>query len=78
MTTREETAKQWADAAAKILTGRTVKAVRYLTPDEADALGWHRASLSIELDDGTVIIPSADAEYAHAWTIFDVMRSRCP
>ena len=52
----------WTDYAKKHLLGKTISQVRMLTQPEADKLGWSSGTLVIQLDDGTVLVPSADDE----------------
>ena len=52
------------------LLGKTIVAIRYLTQEEADGLGWHEKSLVRVLDDGTYIFPSQDDEGNGAGVLF--------
>ena len=52
----------WAKDAAKLLLGRRIVTVRYLTIKEIKALGWLGSSIVLQLDDGTAIYPSRDDE----------------
>lgn len=63
-------AKQWADKAAALLVGRTIKEARYMTGIERKDLGWRNRSLVLLLDDGTYIWPSADDEGNDAGAFF--------
>ena len=63
-------AKEWADKAAALLVGRTIKEVRYMTGIERKDLGWRNRSLVLLLDDGTYIWPSADDEGNDAGAFF--------
>ena len=63
-------AKQWADKAAAVLVGRTIKKVRYLTAEERKGLGWSARPLVIILDDETHIWPSSDDEGNGAGALF--------
>lgn len=56
------TEQAWIQVAQKLLVGRTIKAVDYMTADEADQCGWSARPIMITLDDGTVIYPSRDDE----------------
>lgn len=62
MTHRNNIVKHWTEEARSRLEGRTVKAVRYLTKAEMDALCWGESVLVIEFDDGTMVFPSRDDE----------------
>jgi hypothetical protein len=52
----------WTARAQKLLNGRTITAVSYLSAEEASEMGWYGRSLAIELDNGVVIFASADDE----------------
>jgi hypothetical protein len=60
--TRKEIEAHWTKEADGALTGKRVKAVRYLSPEEAKGLGWHSRPLVMEFDDGTLLFPSRDDE----------------
>ena len=65
-----EILNEWTDSATKLLKGRTIKAVRYMTPDECDGSDWSRAALVIELDNGVSLWPSMDDEGNDAGALF--------
>ena len=44
------------------LIGKTIKQVRYLTPNECANFGWNKSSLAMFLSDGTIMIPQCDDE----------------
>ena len=48
------------------LVGKTIKALRPMTPEELETEGWddgrRGVPVAIELDDGTVIYPARDEE----------------
>ena len=46
----------------QFLVGRTIKAVRYLTPNECANFGWNKSPLVMFLNDGTIMIPQCDDE----------------
>ena len=54
--------RTWTDAASKLLKGKKITEVRYLSKKEARDLGWNRRSIVLQLNDGTVIYPSRDDE----------------
>ena len=62
--------KRWTDYARKHLVGRTIKAIGYMSAEEADELGWYGRALVIELDDGTALFPSQDDEGNDAGALF--------
>ena len=44
------------------LIGKTIKQVRYLTPNECANFGWNKSPLAMFLSDGTIMIPQCDDE----------------
>ena len=52
------------------LLGKTIVAIRYLTQEEADGLGWYEKSLVLVLNDGSYIFPSQDDEGNGAGALF--------
>lgn len=67
---KENHRKFWGDLAAKILLGRQITKVGYLSKKEVESLGWDHASLAIELDDGTTLWASRDDEGNDAGALF--------
>jgi hypothetical protein len=61
---------RWGEYAEERLVGRTVKSVRYLTPEETKEMGWYSRPLVIEFDDGSLIFPSRDDEGNGAGALF--------
>lgn len=70
MNARGDSQNRWLHDAAPILVGRTIKRIRYLSDSERDELMWDRASIVLELDDGTLLWPSADDEGNDAGALF--------
>lgn len=64
------TEKKWTQFATTHLVGRKISSARYLTPDEADGLGWSQRCVVLTLDDGTMLYPSSDDEGNEAGTLF--------
>ncbi len=62
--------KEWETDIAKVLVGKKIVAIRYMTDEEMDNHGWSRRALIIQLDDGTAIYPSADDEGNGAGALF--------
>jgi len=56
------TRNNWEEKAAKLLVGKKIKTVSYLSAEEMKAYGWSKAAIAIELEDGTVLVPSMDDE----------------
>ena len=67
---REQLKKQWSERASKLLVGRKIKSVSYMTPKEESDAGWDRAPLVIELDNDVVIFASSDDEGNGAGALF--------
>jgi hypothetical protein len=61
---------KWAVKCNKVLKGRTITSVRYMTDDEMNSLGWYSKAIVIQLDDGNLIFPSADDEGNDAGALF--------
>ena len=54
---------RWEETANKILLGRKIVKIHWLTEEEADkGFGWYKRPVTLELDDGTAIIPQCDDE----------------
>jgi len=66
----KELKKVWAEEAAKILEGRTIVAVRYMTDKEVKDLAFRRAGIVLMLNDGTFIFPSMDDEGNDSGALF--------
>ncbi len=50
------------ELANRLLRGRTISLVRYITDDEMEQLGWDRKGVVIQFDDDSIIYPSMDDE----------------
>lgn len=70
MSDTKDYAKIWGDRVADLLVGRTITAVRYLTEEERDDLGWYDRSVVIVLSDGVMLFPSRDDEGNGAGALF--------
>lgn len=64
------TEKHWTDVASKLLKGRTIKAVRYMTPEEAEGLGWYKRSIVFVLDNKEICFVAADDEGNDGGSLF--------
>ena len=62
--------KRWTAYAEEHLKGRKIIHVRYVTKEEADAMGWYKRPLVMVLDNDTVIYLSADDEGNDGGAIF--------
>ena len=65
-----ELKNKWAAKASTLLVGKKITAVRYLTEEETESLGWQCSSLVIILEDGSYIFPSSDDEGNAAGALF--------
>ena len=45
-----------------VLNGKTIKMARYMTPEEAEEMGWHSRALVLFFDDGNDMILQCDDE----------------
>lgn len=52
------------------LVGKKVTAVRYMTDEEVEDMGWNSKALVIQLDDSSIIFPSRDDEGNDAGALF--------
>ena len=60
----------WTEVASKQLLGRKIIAVRYMSLEEMNELGWESRCFVIQLDDGILIFPSMDDEGNGAGVLF--------
>ena len=58
----KERVKHWIDYADERLVGRKIKAVRWMSKEEVEDIGWRDRPIVIHLDDGSLIFPSSDDE----------------
>jgi len=65
----KETEKIWTKK-CRVLIGKKIVNVRYLTKKEMEYLGWYSKSLVIFFDDGTYIYPSQDDEGNDGGSLF--------
>ena len=54
--------KKWQDKAEKMLVGKKIIGVEWMTDKECEDAGWYKKPICMLLDDGTWIYPSADDE----------------
>ena len=59
----KERDKFWNARAIRILKGKTIVQVRYLTAEECENNMWYKRGLVLVLNDGTKIIPGSDDEF---------------
>lgn len=67
---KEADLKQHNERQEKLLKGKTVKQVRYLTDEEMKAMMWDKRPIAIQFDDGTVIVPMQDDEGNEGGSIY--------
>jgi hypothetical protein len=58
----ENNEQKWTEEAKKLLVGKKVIGVRYLTKAEAEQHGWYSRPLVIFLEGGLIVYPSSDEE----------------
>lgn len=61
---------QWVKKAESVLLGRWITKVRYMDDEEQEATGFYHKALVIQLDDGTILFPSADDEGNDAGALY--------
>ena len=59
---KTETIEQFWNKRAKVLVGKTIKEVRYMTDKEAEDFMWYKKPIVIVFTDGSYIIPQMDDE----------------
>lgn len=52
----------WEEQAKKVLLGKKIVMVRYMTEEEMQETGFQNVGIVIELNDGTIIWPTSDNE----------------
>ncbi len=62
--------KNWTDKAKKLLVGRKIVDVQFMTPKSAAQMGWHHRPIILVLDDGNFIYPSSDDEGNDGGSLF--------
>ena len=60
----------WNETAEKLLKGRTIKSVRYMTDKEMTEMMWNRKGVIMTLDNDTEVIVSSDDEGNDAGSLF--------
>lgn len=64
------TEKEWTDKISKLLVGKKITAVEYMSEAEAKEQGWYRRPIQIRLDNGTWLTPSQDDEGNDGGSLF--------
>ena len=65
----DEVTKRWNSKAQK-LVGCKIVAASYMSKDEAEAIGWSRRPLVIQLDNDALLMAASDDEGNEAGAIF--------
>lgn len=60
----------WQKVAQKLLLGRKIVAVSWMTDEERQDAGWEHTAVVLVLDNGYLIWPSADGEGNDAGALF--------
>jgi hypothetical protein len=58
----KELEKFWNAKARKVLLGKTIVSVNYMTEKDAENLGWYKRPIVFKLSDGSVCYLSCDDE----------------
>lgn len=61
---------KWTKIASDQLLGKKIVAVRYISKEEMEEIGWCSRPIVFELDDGNLIFPSQDDEGNGAGSLF--------
>ena len=59
---RKELQKKWLKDIKKLLVGKKIVDIDYLTEKELDEIGWSRSAAVFTLNDGQIIYASQDDE----------------
>lgn len=70
MSNEEKVIARWVGRMEKVLVGRQISKIRYMTDEEQDNMGWSYKAPVIELDNGDSIFPSSDDEGNDAGSLF--------
>ena len=62
MKTRGEIEVQWQNFTRKLLVGKTVRHVRYMSDDEMKDFMWDKKPVVIIFTDGAMLVPQSDDE----------------
>ena len=59
---QKQVLKYWHNKANKLLLGRKIVEVEYMTPEETEHYYWHSAPVLFKLDNGVWVTPQSDDE----------------
>ena len=68
--TDKERELSWIRSISKLLVGKKIVKVQYMTDDHAKKFGWDFKPIQIRLEDGTWLTPSSDDEGNNAGSLF--------
>ena len=63
----------WAKEASDLLLGKKITRVRYVSPKEADALGWNCRPVAFMLETGVWVFASMDDEGNDGGALFTTL-----
>lgn len=66
MTTEE----RWTEYGEKHLKGKKIAIVRYMSDEEAEAMGWDNRPLVLQFTDGSLLFASSDDEGNNGGALF--------
>ena len=66
----------WWKKAEKDFVGKKIVAVKYMSSEECEQMGWSSAPICLLLDDGTYIFPSRDDEGNNGGALFTSMKDK--
>jgi len=52
----------WEKLASRLLVGKKIKKVQWMTQEDAEHIGWYKRPLLLILDDGSIIYAQMDDE----------------
>ena len=58
----KEIVEQWTGRAEKLLLGRKIIRIEYMSEDEIKHAGWHSRPICLQLDDKSWLVPQRDDE----------------
>lgn len=57
-----ELTEYWNKRVSKVLVGRTITKVEYMSEKDRDETGWYNRPIQIQLDNGVWLTPTSDDE----------------
>jgi len=61
---------EWIKKITKLLVGKKIVKIQYMTEKDAEEQGWYRRPIQIRLEDGTWLTPSQDDEGNDGGSLF--------